>query len=131
MRPDVRCNYRGRGGTHLRSVRGTARLFDGGPDAVDVVVVFEGLQEIAHFDAVRLGQFRETLGDVADFAGDDRPTVLSQPLRDGMHGGAVGDEPRARSALRDVVVLLVGEQFQASFAPASMAAVSRSVAGSG
>ena len=35
----------------------------GGPDAVDVVVVFEGLEEFADFGALVVGQFGVALGE--------------------------------------------------------------------
>src|SRR6266508_5771432 len=50
------------------------------PDAVDVVVVLELLKKRADFGPLRLGEFWKILRHVAEFARDDRPSVLRQPL---------------------------------------------------
>ena len=39
-------------------------------DAMDVVVVVEGVEELGDFFAGGLAQFGEVLGEVADFGGD-------------------------------------------------------------
>src|SRR4051794_13250338 len=39
------------------------------PDAVDIVVIFQGLKKLAGVLALFIGQFGKTLGDVAELAG--------------------------------------------------------------
>lgn len=72
--------------THLLQAGGGALpvpgrpLLDRGPDSVDVVVVFEALEEITRFGELRFGEVGEVFGHVAEFAGDDAPTVGAEPF---------------------------------------------------
>lgn len=84
-------------------------LLDGGPDAVDVVVFVEGVEEVADFFELGFGEFGDDFGDEADFAGDDGPAVSGEPFGDGGHVGAFADEFGAGGVAGDVVVLFAGE----------------------
>ena len=87
-------------------------LFDGGPDALDVVVIFEGLEELADLGAGVVVQLGMGFGEIADFGGDNGPSVLGEPRGDSVDGGALGDEAGAGAVGGDVVVLIVGERFE-------------------
>jgi len=85
-------------------------LAEGGPDALHVVVVLDGVQELADLGALLVVEFRILLRDVAHLGGDHGPAVALQPGGDGVDGGEVAKETGAGRALgRDVVVLGVGE----------------------
>ncbi len=75
-------------------------------------MVVEGLKEFADFGGLVVGEGRELLGDVAEFARHDGPAVLGEPLGCGAGGGAVGDETRAELVGGDVVVLRVSQRLK-------------------
>jgi len=75
-------------------------------------VVLEGLEEFADFGAGGVVEFGEGFGDVADLTRDDGPAVFLEPGRDGVDGGALGDETGAAVVLGDIVVLEVRELFE-------------------
>ena len=91
---------------------GVLDLLHCGPDALDVFVVFEGLEEIAHIFAVDIVEFGKTFGDVADFAGDDGPAMLPQPYGGGMDGGTICQQTEADVIGRYVVVLVMSDGFE-------------------
>ena len=78
---------------------------------MDVVVILDTLEELAHLGPLGVGEGGEILCDVAEFAGDDAPAVLGEPLGCGMEIGAAGGEARASAVGGNIVVFGVGKGF--------------------
>src|SRR5580698_1600376 len=53
--------------------------FDGCPDALDILVLLDGLEELPDLAPSRVVEFWKGLGEMAQLARHDRPAVLRQP----------------------------------------------------
>jgi hypothetical protein len=87
-------------------------LFDGGPDALDVVVVVELVQKFTDLDAGSFVELGIVFSEVTKFCGDDTPTVFPKPGRNGMNVFDAGDEAGAGVTFGDVIVGLGGDGFE-------------------
>jgi len=74
-------------------------------------MLLQRLKKLSGLGSPFIGQGGEILGDIADFAGDDIPSIGLQPSGHGRGGGAVGNEAGTRLVGGDVVVLLMGHRF--------------------
>ena len=75
-------------------------------------MVFEFLQEFADVVAIRLAEFRVSLGEVTYFSGDDVPPIGLEPSGNGMDRSPLRDEARAGVPLGDIVILRMAERLK-------------------
>src|SRR3954471_11692400 len=96
---------RGRGISHddlIEFVTHGSGSFHSRPNAMDVVVILQGLEKLARVPALFIGQIRKTFRDISELAGANRPAVRREPLSDGVEITALGNKARADHALRNV-----------------------------
>ena len=76
-----------------------------------VVVIFQSLEKFAGVNALFLSQLRKIFRDVPQLARDHGPSIFSQPLRNRVQIGALGDEAGARGLFRDIVIFCGRKRF--------------------
>jgi hypothetical protein len=70
------------------------------------------MEKLADFDAGRFVELGIIFSQVAEFGGDDGPTVFSKPSGDGVDVLESGDEAGAGVIGGDVVVFVVAHDFE-------------------
>ena len=115
----------------LRTTRLVPDLFYRRPDAMNVVMIFDGLQEIAHLTAFCLAEFCEILRHVTNLAGHHRPTDAAPAISETACTAVRSTMNRAPAAPSGMSSFSTCASGTTSFAPASIAAASASVPASG